>query len=380
MGMHKVFNLFTPDAQKVVRTAAKDLHEANEVLRKEAPTLQSAEGKSAPNPAFEAAKASKEKAEMTIKDALPNAKPDEVAYAHQVTKDAVPKQEAEVMRPGAVEKARVSEGYQQLENEVGAAGVGAVKTTAKLPDGPRAAVESKKVSAKHAELAERVEMEITAPAANWQEKWTQLKDARSALLQAERDAKGAMTPGKSREADDMRALADSVRAQQEKAAKYVFGEKDGAEFMARLKVLDTRYRRLMDATNDGDLLKAAGLKGEAGREAEKKFVAFAHDDPQAIAAFRAIRGAKGDLAEATVPWTVAAEGLPVVGKVVKVTKLAGMLKEWARERAAGDPVKFADLVKTDVANKELGRELRAGAGTVAQRAVVQGDVLDGALQ
>lgn len=380
MVAHKTFGLFTKDAQKTVQTAAKDLHEANEVLKKEAPTLPAAEGKTVPNPAYEAAQASKEKAEATIKEMLPSAKPDEVAYAHAVTKDRVPKQEAEVSRPGAVERARVGEGYQQLESEVGAAGKGAVKASPKLPDGPVAAVENKKVSAKHAELADHVEMAITAPAKNWQEKWTQLKDARSQLLEAERDALSSLTPGRSKEAADMRVLADSVRAQQEKVAKYVFGEKDGPAFMERLKVLDTRYRRLMDATNGGDIMKAAGMKGEAGRDAEKKFVAFAHDDPQAVAAYRALRGLKGDVSEATVPWTVAAEGIPGVGKVVKAAKLVTLMKEWVRERAAGSPVKFSDLVKANTAPEELGRGLRNAAGTVAQRATVQGDMLSGANQ
>jgi hypothetical protein len=296
--------------------------------------------------------------------------PEEAAYAHKVSEERVPKQEAEVGRPGAVEKERIGQGYQQLENEVGAAGVGTPKASPKLADGPRAAVEGGQVSKTHAELAERVEAAITAPAPNWQAKWTQLKDARSDLLQAERDALSSTAPGRTKIADDMRVLANTVRKQQEKAAKYVFGEKDGEAFMGRLKVLDTRYRNLMEATNGGDLSKAAVMKGEPGREAERKFVAFAHDDPQAVAAYRAMRGAKGDLAEATVPWTVAAEGLPVVGKIVKVAKLAGILQEWARERTAGSPVKFTDLVKTRGGLEQTNQSVRDLTGTAAQRGAV----------
>lgn len=369
MAGHKVWSMFAPDAKIAVQGAAKTYAEAEATLRTEVPKLPGVGGAAGgPNPKYEAAEAAKEKAETVLKDA--GLKPEEAAYASKAAAEGVPKQEAEVSRPGAIEKERVGAGYQQLESEVGARGVGAPKATPKLADGPIAAVENKEVSAKHAELAQRTEMAITAPAANWREKWTQLKDARSALLQAERDAQTSTSPGRTREAQDMRKLADTVRTQQEKAAVHVFGQRDGTAFIQRLKVLDTRYRNLMDATNGGDLAKAAVMKGEPGREAERKFVAFAHDDPQAVAAYRAMRGAKGDLAEATVPWTVAAEGLPVVGKVVKVAKLAGILREWARERTAGSAVKFSDLVKTNAGALELGRDVRDLVGTAAQRGAV----------
>lgn len=369
MAGHKVFNMFGTDSKAAVQSAAKTFSEAEATLAKEAPTIPGvAGGKATPNPKYEAAEKARTEAEQTLKDA--GLKPEEAAYAHKVTSEGVPKQEAEAARPGAVAQKQIGAGYQQLESEVGAAGQGAPKASPKLPDGPRAAVESGTVSKKHAELAERTEAAITAPATSFQAKWVQLKDARSNLLEAERDAAASTVPGKSQTARDMRALADTVRVQQEKIAKYVFGEKDGAAFMERLKVLDVRYRNLMDATNHGDLAKAAAMKGEAGREAERKFVAFAHDDPQAVAAYRAMRGAKGDLAEATVPWTVAAEGLPVIGKVVKVAKLASILSEWSRERAAGSPVKFTDLVKLNAGNAEVGNSLRGAARDATERGAV----------
>lgn len=344
MAGHKVFSMFGTDAQKTVQSAAKSYHDAQEVLRTETPKLPGAAGQgSTANPKYEAAQAASDKAETVLKDA--GLKPEEAAYAHKVSSEGVPKQEAQIARPGEVEKQRVGAGYQQLESEVGAAGKGAPKAAPKLADGPIAAVENKQVSTAHKELAEHVEMAITAPAKNWQEKWTQLKDARSQLLQAERDAAASTAPGKTKIAADMRALADTVRTQQAKAAKYVFGEKDGEAFMGRLKVLDTRYRNLMDATNNGDLMKAAKLTGDAGREAEKKFVAFAHDDPEAIAAYRAVRRGGSNI-ENDVRTLVGAEGLPVIGHVISAVKMASRLREWAQERAAGAPVKFADLMKT----------------------------------
>ncbi|MEL7086854.1 MAG: hypothetical protein AAGL98_00180 [Planctomycetota bacterium] len=367
MAGHKVWSLFAPDAKKAVREAAQKYHDAEQTLRTEAPKLPGAGGASTANPAYDAATKAKAEAETVLKDA--GLKPDEAAYAHKVSSEGVPRQEAEVGRPGETERQNVGAGYQQLEREVASRGVGAPKATPKLADGPVAAVENKQVSAKHAELAQRVEAAITAPSANWQEKWNQLKDARSALLDAERDAMTSTATGRTQTAKDMRTLADTVRTQQAKVANIVFGAKEGPAFMERLKILDTRYRNLMEATNGGDLAKAASLKGEAGREAQRKFEAFAHDDPQAIAAYRAMRGVTGDAYEKTVPWTVAAEGIPGVGKVVKVVKLAGMLGEWARERTAGNPVKFEDLVKRD--NGAAGaRTARDVAGGAVQRAAV----------
>jgi hypothetical protein len=367
MAGHKVFSLFSPDAKKAVQSAASKFHDAEEVLRTEQPKLAGAGGASTPNPKYEAAQAAKEEAERTLKDA--GIKPEEAAYAHKVSFEGVPKQEAEVGKPGAAEQKRIGEGYKQLENEVGAAGVGSPKASPKLPDGPRAAVENKKVSAAHAELAERVEAAITAPAKNWQEKWTQLKDARSDLLQAERDAMSSTVPGRSQTAKDMRTLADTVRTQQEKAATHVFGAKDGPAFMDRLKVLDVRYRSLMEATNGGDLAKAASMKGEAGRDVDRKFRALANDDPAALSAWDTMRKHSGADPEKTVPWTVVLEGLPVV-KHLKLAVLASMLKKKIAENVAGNPVRFTDIVKTNAGAAEVGQSMRDLAGTAVQRGAV----------
>ena len=190
-----------------------------------------------------------------------------------------------------------------------------MKATPKLTDGPLATAQSAKMSPELQGAAERAEMAVTAPAANWQEKWTQLQDARSSLLQGERDALSSTATGKTQVAQDYRTLADSVRTQQAKAANYVFGPQQGPQVMQRLQALDVRYRRLMDATNGGDLAQAANLKGAAGRDADQKFKAFAANDPTAIAAWNAMRGnARGPNYEKGVYNLVAAEQIPVLGK------------------------------------------------------------------
>jgi hypothetical protein len=503
MAGHKVFSLFGADAQKSVQQAAADLHTANETLKTELPKVPGAAGAaSTANPKYDAAQAAKEKAEQTLKDA--GLKPDEAAYAHKVTSEGVPKQEAQVGKPVAAAQADIGRGYQQLESEIGAKGVGAPKAnggqsqieksgepayglgTDSMPirdtsgkkvgdldfserpdavkvtypfvdpsaqgkglavsayqklidyslsrgkpvisdtavtdaasnvygalerrgytvernpntkvvmgvthstdgkpvyrvterpgvaDGPRAAVAAGKVSSDHAELAQRTEMAITAPAVNWQDKWNQLKDARTALLEAERDALTSTATGRTQTAKDMRTLADTVRTQQEKAAKYVFGDKDGEAFIGRLKTLDVRYRNLMEATNGGDLAKAAAMTGEAGREADRKFRAFAYDDPTALAAWNTMRNAGRGNAEKDVRGLVGMEKIPVLGKVYSMGKMVLHFNEWMRQRTAGSPVKFTDLIKTDAGAASVGRNVRDLTGTAVQRGVVQGNAV-----
>lgn len=380
---HKIWSWFTPDAKKAVRAAAADLHEANETLKTEQPKLPGAAGAAATaNPKYEAAQAAKENAEEKIKEMLPNAKPDEVAYAHKVHAEGVPNQEAAAARPGTIEKAKIGAGYQQLESEMGRARDfrnpdramkdAGVRPDGKpmLEDGPMAAVAAKKVSAAHAELAERTEMVITAPAKNWQEKWTQLKDVRSALLDAERDATTSTAAGRTQTAKDMRTLADTVREQQVKAAEAVLGEKGGAEVIKRLGLLDTRYARLMKATNDGDIAVAARLKGEKGREADRAFRAFAQDDHVALAAWNAMRSAGPDV-ERDIRTLVGVEKIRVLGHLVSAVKLAAGYNQWRADRAAGSHARFADFVPElkEAAVRER-RTVRNIAGSIGARAAV----------
>jgi hypothetical protein len=501
---HKVWNLFSPDAKTAVQTAAKKFSEADEVLKTEPSKITSAAG-SAPNPKYDAADRARTEAETVLKDA--GLKPDEAAYAHKVSSEGVPAREAEVTRPGAVERARIGAGYQQIESEVGATGVGAPKAvqrtivpgTPKVPyaetypengiyyvdpakvdaawsrdksfyvgpagggetasqakydsakqflrgakefnapelgvqtngsvgftdgrhrfaalrdmsngravpvamdpqsaanaakagyitsgprnggptltDGPMAVAQTAKMSPAMQNTAERAEMAITAPAKNWQEKWVQLKDARSALLDLERDAMTSTTAGRTQSAQDYRALADGVRKQQEKAANYVFGSEGGKAVIGRLKALDTRYARLMNATNGMQLDQAAALKGEAGRQADRAFRAFAQDDKLALRAWDAMRVKAGTASadtEKSILSQIRLENVPVIGKYLAAGKSALDLSKWAREKAAGNPAKFEDLVPELAAAKaeraRTGRTVRNVAGMAGARLGVE---------
>jgi hypothetical protein len=69
------------------------------------------------------------------------------------------------------------------------------------------------------------------------------------------------------------------------------------------------------------------MDGRKGREADKTFRAFAHDDPAALARLGRMRK-KGDLAEATVPWTCRGRRHARRRQVVKVAKLGSILSDW----------------------------------------------------
>lgn len=369
---HKLFSLFAPKAQAGIQEAAETLVSARKVLETTEPKIAGAKG-AIDNPAYTKAEMDVTKAETTLKDA--GIKPEEAEYAYKVTQDGVPKQEALVNRPGALEKTDIGAGYQKLEGELpprkGLAAANAEASAAQVPgarlkDGPVDAVKAGAVSAKHEELAQRTEAAITQPAKNWQEKWSHLKDARTTLLEAERDALTSTAPGRTRTAEDMRALADTVRVQQAKIAKAVFGVKKGQDYIDRLSLLDTRYRRLIEATNGGDMAAAARLKGEDGREADKRFRAFAQGDRDAIDAWDAMRNPKNHDVENKVLKTIQLEKVPYLGTVYSVGKF---MREWTIAKAAGDPVKFSDLVRTHRPDSRPTRDL---VGTVAQRAAVMG--------
>jgi hypothetical protein len=120
-------------------------------------------------------------------------------------------------------------------------------------------------------------------------------------------------------------------------------------------------------------MRAATLKGEAGRAADRKFRAFAHDDPVALKAWAEMRRQGPDI-EKDVKNLVAAERIPVLRRAYSAAKLAFSFNAWMRDRAAGSPASFSDFIKTGDGG---ARNARDAAGTVAQRAAVQGDVLNG---
>lgn len=356
---HKIWSHFNPSAKEQLFGAAQDLAKARETLQSTEPKLATG----APNPAYQTAEKASKDAEAALKSAGLN--PDEAAYAAQQAEAKTPRAEALANRPAAVEHAGVTRGYDQLRSEVGAAGVGAPKAAPTLPNGPLAEARARNMGAADVRRAQEAEQLVTAPAPNWQAKWDQLVEARSKLLASERTALSSTSANKDILSADRRALADTVRAQQKKAADYVFGPQKGADAIQRLEVLDKRFAILQKATGGGDVLNIASLSGQKGRDADKAFRAFAHDDKQAIAAWDHLRRTSGT--HSGEGWLHAAIHLPFVGRAISAGRIALMLHRWNVVRVAGGNVKFADLVRNmpeDAAAVGVSR----AAGTAGARA------------
>jgi hypothetical protein len=395
MGLNKVYSLFTTDAQKTVQAAAKDLHEANQTLATTEPKLPG-DG-AGDNPKYLAAQAAKEKAEATIKDMLPNAKPDEVAYAHKVTSEGdVPRGEAVVMGRARSAANETSQGYNQLRQDVQNTGVGVPKANQPTPDGPLAQIRTSEnptgtVEAKFVPDAEHAEMLVKAPADNWSQKWQQLQNAGSELIQKRMAfLQNADKPS----ADAMDNIFQGVRNQQVAAAKYVFGPARAPQVIDRLEQLDKSWATIMTGSGGMNYARMQQLleggNSPARRAMETAFKSFAGDDPGAMRAFNAMKvGAPADwklmLPVIAGELSANAAGVPTLG-ALSATAAAGIggqriyrvMRQYMNAKVLGQPVQFKDFFMKDLQDDGT---LKAITGNVAQRGAVQGDVLrSGAVQ
>ncbi len=134
----------------------------------------------------------------------------------------------------------------------------------------------------------------------------------------------------------------------------------------------------MNATNGGELEKAAALKGDAGRTADRAFRAFAQDDPMALRAWDAMRvkaGTASASTEQSILSQIRLENVPGIGKYLAAGKSALDLGKWMREKAAGNPAKFEDFVPELAAAKaeraRTGRAVRNVTGMAGARLGVE---------
>ena len=400
MAGNKIFSLFTPDAQKVVQSAAKDLHEANQTLATEQPKLPGVGGAAGTdNPKYVAAQTAKDQAEQTIKDTMPNVKPDEAAYAHKVTSGKTPdtpRGEAVVMGRSQSAANTTSQGYNQLrqvrrakhrrwrsESESTAARrrpLAQIRT----PQNPTAPVE-----AKFAPDAENAEMLVKASAANWGEKWGQLQQAGTELINKRMTY---LANGDKYSADQMDAIFQGVRKQQTNAANYVFGPTKGPQVISRLEGLDKNWATIMTGSGGLNYGKMQSvLQGDntpQRRAMETAFKSFAGDDSSAMRAFNAMKaGASADW-KMMIP-VVAGEasanlaGIPTLGGVSAAVaaglggqRLYRVMRQYMNAKVLGQPVKFKDFFVNDVKNNPVSQAV----STAAQRSVVQGGAPVGVAQ
>ncbi len=379
---YKALSRYTTAAQSELSAQAGKLAAAREVLKTEQPKLP---GDAGADPKYEAAKQREEDAIAAIKDHGQN--PDDMVHAYEQATSGVSAGEAAVLRKAASEKAATSQGYNQLRQDVRDTGVGTPKANQSVPDGPVAQLRTAenptgKVEAKFAPDAEHAEMLIKAPAKDWGEKWQQLQNAGSELIQKRM---AFLQNGDRPSADAMDGIFKGVRNQQKNAANYVFGPDKGKQVINQLEDLDQRYARVMNATQGMDYGKMRSII-QAGntperRALEKNFTAFAGDDPSAMRAFNAMKaGAQGRLTEEAklmVPIITAESlahfgGVPTFGVVSAAVgghRLYTVMQQYANAKLLGRAVTFKDFL-----NQELQSSSGAGPAvrSAAQRGVVQG--------
>jgi lysozyme len=385
--MYKAVSRYTAPAQQELMDHAGKLAAAREVLKTEQPKLP---GDMGPNPKYEAAKKQADDATAAIK-ADHGQNPDDVVHAYEQATSGVSAGEAAVMRKAASEKAATSQGYNQLRQDARDAGVGVPKANQSVPDGPLAQIRTAEnptgaVEAKFAPDAQHAEMLIKAPAKDWSEKWQQLQNAGSELIQKRM---AFLQNGDRPSADAMDGIFQGVRNQQKAAAEYVFGAKKGGEVISRLENLDQRYAKVMNATQGMDYGKMRSVI-QAGntperRALEKNFTAFAGDDPSAMRAFNAMKaGAKGrltDEAKLMVPLITAESlahfgGIPTFGVISAAVgghRLYKVMQQFMNAKVLGRPVKFRDFFNRELQSSGAGQAVRGAV----QRGAVQGDALAG---
>jgi hypothetical protein len=377
---YKALSRYTTDAQSELSAQAGKLAAAREVLKNTEPKLATGDA----NPKFDAAKQSEEDAVAAIKDHGQN--PDDMVHAYEQAKSGVSAGEAAVMRKAASEKNDVSQGYNQVRQDVQDAGVGAPKANQPVPNGPLAQLRTAdnptgKVEAKFAPDAEHAEMLIKAPAPNWGTKWQQLQNAGSELIQKRM---AFLQNGDRPSADAMDNIFQGVRNQQKAAAEYVFGPEKGKQVIGQLEDLDQRYAKVMNATQGMDYGKMRNVI-QAGntperRALEKNFTAFAGDDPSAMRAFNAMKaGAQGRLGEEAklmIPIITAESlahfgGVPTFGAVSAAVgghRLYTLMQQYANAKLLGRNVTFKDFLNQDIQSSGAGQAVRGAV----QRGAVQG--------
>ena len=377
---HRVLSNYNDSAQKQVSEMAGKLSEARKTLETEEPKLAGgADGAAKPNPKYEAAKATEEAATEFMKQH--NQNPDDMVYAYDQAKEGVSAGEAFTMRGANKERADVRQGYNDLRQQFQDTGVGTPKPNQPVPDGPVSQLRTSgnptgSVPEKFRPEAEHAEMLVKAPAPQgWGQKWQQLQDAGSELIQKRMDF---LQAGDKSSAEAMDGLFKGVRNQQKAAAEYVFGPERGAEIIKNLESLDQRYAKVMNATAGMDYKKMRGILAGGNtpeaRELEKNFTEFNKGDPSAMRMFNALKaGARGDWASEAklmipvIAGEVAANasGVPTMGAVSAAVggyRLYKLAQGFMNAKLLGKVTTFKDFMQ-----QNMPTGLSSAIGGVQQR-------------
>jgi muramidase (phage lysozyme) len=313
--------------------------------------------------------------------------PEDAAHASRMSNQAASVPEAAAAAPVAKEKADIGKGYQQIKADVAATGVGVPKQVP-LTQGPLSMVgKHPDVPKAYEGRAQQAENNISAPAANWSEKYQQLFDERSKLLDEARAASGGAAPDPNK-ARALNAIADNVFDHQKAAMSYIFGSR-APTAIAKLQDLHNRYRTLMQVAPDGDIIGQMAKGGTEGAAAKAAFNNYAKDDLGARQAADLLlrvkargEGGAGGLSVGEMGKKAAtmylATHMHALGPFafpaadMLVTKGSKLFGDWAGKRAAGAPYTFKQYLAQQVQDTLPGaQQARAAAGRVAAGATLQ---------
>jgi hypothetical protein len=232
---------------------------------------------------------------------------------------------------------------------------------------------SGKLPAEFLSHAEHAEGLMTRPTTNGGQAWGNLAEARTYLLETERDA---IRAGETVKANAMRTMADKVRGKQEDMVRTLLPKNQADALLGHLKTMDIRYRKAVMAGGD-DMVETIAKGGQKGRETKAAVEALNAGDPAAQRALdilvRDAQGAarSGKAATATsLAGLVVMLHLPVIGTALTTAKLGSWMRQWHAMKGAGSTATFADLVKQQMSKEAKGKAGAAGA-TIGAAAVPQ---------
>jgi hypothetical protein len=236
--------------------------------------------------------------------------------------------------------------------------------------------------------ATQAENNMSAPARNWSEKYQQLFDERSKLLEEARAAAGGAAPDPNK-ARTLNAIADNVFEHQKAMMTYAMGPQKAPAAIAKLEDLHQRYAMLMKVAPDGDIVKSILKGGKEGAEALMAYSNYAKDDlgaQQAMAAMlRAAKaggtsGSTGEriakVASKVVLGTILAKvGMPHMLVGAFASEMPNIFSKWIGQHAAGAPSTFKDFLAQEArkytAAAASRQQVRAAAGRIAAGATLQ---------
>ncbi len=352
---HSIWSRLSKAGQTEMTAAAKTVATVE-------PKIANAAGKMVDNPEY-----------VKAVDALKSIgkSPEQAAHDYRSWEAGQTERQAVGQRPVEVAKANAIKEMNAVRDEATATNNSFVNDLAKgnkppLTEGPLSKIRTEenltgKVPEEFKPDAIHAERLMRASADDWNKSWHNMGVARSELLEKERIA---LRDGKTDEAKAMRVLADSVRDYQEKIAVAMHGSEKAKPLMDRLSKADNAYREAMNASGDGDVVKAIAAGGNKGAEVQRAYNKLIGDDVQAkrlvdklVAIEKASAG--GPLTRTMVAVGAALHGMPQVTAMIGYNELRKVLDKHMTIKAAGGVVKLETLLRREIASKAYAR--RAGS-------------------